>query len=351
MDGLTRQAAVGEWRLTVPEEQGIDPVALATAYDQAAKMAPLHSLLVARHGALVGEHYYDHFHLHSIFNIKSASKSVLSMLVGIARREGLIGELGQPISGWFPEYFGSQTDLRKQRITLWHLLTMSAGLGWIENAGTVRRWRHSEDWVRFVLDAPMVSEPGRQFNYNTGLTHLVAVILARAVDTSLQTFAERHLFGPLGVHVARWKTDPQGNNIGGTDICLTARDMAKFGQLVLQQGRWGDRALIPPEWVAESTRAQIALRQPGFWHPAYTDYGYYWWLRTLGGHAAVVASGYAGQLIFVVPALDLIVATTTDADVPFTSVMKQSNQIEDLIETFVIPSIQESETPSRSTRR
>jgi CubicO group peptidase (beta-lactamase class C family) len=341
MNANMNRAAVSEWHMSPPDAQDIDTVSLAAAYDQAARLPALHSLLVARHGVLVVERYYGHFNAGSIFNIKSASKCVLSALIGIAHGVGILPDLDRPIEAWFPEYFTAQADPRKHRITLRHLLTMNAGLAWIENAGTVRRWRHSEDWARFVLDTPMLSEPGRQFTYNTGLTHLAAVILARASGMSALAFAEQRLFGPLGIHVARWKTDPQGYYVGGTDICLTARDMATFGQLFLQQGQWGERSLVAPEWVAESTRPQISLRQRGFWHPAYTDYGYFWWLRQMGGHAAAVASGYGGQLIFVIPALDLVVVTTADAEVPFSAVMKQSNEIEDMIESFVIPSIQE----------
>jgi CubicO group peptidase (beta-lactamase class C family) len=118
--------------------------------------------------------------------------------------------------------------------------------------------------------------------------------------------------------------------------------MLRFGQLYLPQGEWDGQTVVPAAWVAESTRPQIQLKQPGFWHPAYTHYGYYWWLRKLQDHAAWVASGYAGQLIFVIPDLDMVIVTTADANVPFSSVMKQSNLIEDMIADLVIPSVKET---------
>jgi CubicO group peptidase (beta-lactamase class C family) len=218
---------------------------------------------------------------------------------------------------------------------------MSAGLGWIENTGGLKRLYHSPDWARFALTLPVISLPGQQFNYNTTLTHLTSIILTRASGMNTLALAERSLFGPLGIPTPRWKTDPQGVSIGGTDLYLTPRQMLTLGQLYLQHGRWGDQQLVPHEWVHDSTREQIALNRPGFWNPAYTAYGYYWWLRLYKGYAAVVASGYAGQHIIIVPALNLVAVTTANADVPFTTVMKQVNLIESVVEEYVIPSLYE----------
>jgi CubicO group peptidase (beta-lactamase class C family) len=333
-------SAIDDWPLAAPEAHGVDPAALAAAYNTASAMPPLHSLLVVRRGHLVGERYFGRQNVHTVLNVKSVSKSILSVLVGIALREGFLRDLNQPIAELLPEFFGPETDAIKRQITLRHLLTMSAGFKWFENASHLRRWQRSSDWVKYVIDLPLADPPGVRFNYNTTLTHLVSVILSRATNMSTLMFADEYLLGLMGVTIKRWKTDPQGYHIGGSDICLTARDMAKIGQLILTQGNWQDRQLVSAEWVRESTRPQIALPSEGFWHPAYTNYGYLWWLRQFGGHAAAVASGYGGQIIFVVPDLEAVIITTASADVPYTTVMQQSNAIEDFVENSIIPSIQ-----------
>lgn len=330
-----------EWVLSDPAERGIDPVLFSQAYADAARVPSLRGLLVVRHGCLVGERYYGGQDQHTVLNIKSVSKSILSALVGIALREGFLNSLDQTVAELLPEYFGPHINPRKRGITLRHLLTMSAGLRWVEDANHLRPWQQSSDWVKYALDRPLAGPPGRRFNYNTMLTHLVSVILARVSGMSTYTFADEYLLGLLGINIKPWTTDPGGYFIGGTDIQLTAREMAKIGQLYLGQGAWNGAQLIPADWVRESTRPQIALRHHGFWHPAYTDYGYYWWLRKLRGANAAVASGYGGQIIIVVPSLDVVVVTTADADVPHATVMQQSNRIEDFVETSVLSTIQE----------
>jgi CubicO group peptidase (beta-lactamase class C family) len=339
MNDVVSVTSTVDWPLSAPASQGVDAQQLAAAYDMAAEFMPLYSLLVVRHGALVGERYFGRHNAHSAFNIKSASKSVLSLLVGIALEQGVLLSIDQPIAAWLPEYFNGQTDPRKYDITLRHLLTLSAGLGWVENASGVRRWRHSPDWAQFALDLPLVGTPGRQFNYCTPLTHLLSVILTRASGMSTLDYAQRFLFSPIGAQAIRWKTDPQGYAVGGSEVCLTARDMARLGVLVAQRGNWNGQQIVPAAWIDASTHPQIALRQPGFWQPAYTDYGYLWWLRQFRGMDAAVASGYAGQLIIVIPALDTVVVTTADTDTPFSSAMSQSRQIETLVEEHVLPAL------------
>jgi CubicO group peptidase (beta-lactamase class C family) len=335
--------AMHEMPVCAPEAQGVIPDLLTKAYAQAAAYKPLHSLLIARNGFLVGEAYFGEQQRKSTLNIKSATKSVISMLVGIALSQGLLRDVHQPLMELLPEYFTAQSDVRKRSLTLWHLLTMSAGLGWIENAGSLRHWHHSEDWAQFALNLPVIATPGNQFSYNTTLSHLLSIVLTRVSGMSTLEYAQQHLFGPLGIAKSRWKTDPQGCNIGGTELYLTSREMLKLGQLYQQDGVWRDRIVVPQQWVPNSTRQQMTLRKNGFWHPAYTGYGYQWWLRNMAGYPAAVASGYGGQFIYIVPDIRLVVVTTAHSDVPYGVVMQQSNTIEDIIEQYVMPAITKAE--------
>ncbi|MCL5275911.1 MAG: beta-lactamase family protein [Chloroflexi bacterium] len=328
--------------MATPDSQAVDPVALAAAYDEAARSNVVQSLLVARHGRIIGEHYFGRQDSDTAINIHSISKSVLSALVGIAIQQGFIASLDIPIVHWLPEYFGPHGDSRKRAITLRHLLTLTAGLGWIENETNTAHWRRSADWIAYALDLPLVSLPGRQFNYNTALTHLISVILTRATNLSTLTFAQRCLFDALGIQIARWDNDPQGYSIGGSDLFLRPRDLLRFGQLVLDRGMVNSKNIVPEQWLQESIQPHIQLRTPGFWHPAYKNYGYLWWLRKFQSYETAVASGYAGQLICIVPRLDLVIVTTATDTTPFASVMKQSHLIEAIVEDLIIPSVQEA---------
>lgn len=330
---------INDFPASAPQAQGVNPELLIQAYEQAAAYTPLHSLLMARNGFLVGEAYFGEQQRENTLNIKSATKSVVSMLVGIGLSHGLLRDVRQPLMELLPDYFTVQSDARKRSLTLWHLLTMSAGLGWIENAGSLRHWHHNEDWTQFALSLPSIAAPGNQFSYNTTLSHLLSVVLTRVTGMSTLEFAQQHLFGPLGIAKPRWKSDPLGYNIGGTDLYLTSCDMLKLGQLYLQGGVWRDQIVLPQQWAHDSTQQQITLRKNGFWHPAYTAYGYQWWLRNMMGYPAAVASGYGGQFIYVVPDVQLVVVTTAHSDTPYSTVMQQSSHIEDIIEQYVMPAI------------
>ncbi len=329
----------------------VDSAAFSTAYDEAAWLPVVNSLLIARHGRLIGERYFNGQDAMTALNVHSVAKSVLAVVVGIVAEKGYIDSLDTPIQHWLPEYFGTHTDARKRTIALRHLLTMTSGLGWIENEANNAMWRRSDDWIAYALKLPLVSLPGRQFNYNTSLTHLLSVILSRTTGLSTREFAQRYLFDALGVQIARWDADPQGYSIGGSDLYLRPRDMLRFGQLILDMGAVGKGRIVAEAWLRECIKPHVALRSSGFWGPAYRNYGYLWWLRKLQSYETWVASGYAGQLIFIVPRLALVVVTTAQDNVPYTAVMKQSNQIEEIVEDFIIPAVQEETDNGSSDNR
>ena len=169
-------------------------------------------------------------------------------------------------------------------------------------------WRSSDNWLDYIFNLPVVAAPGAEFSYSTGNSHLLAAILEKATNHSLYDFAEQNLFAPMGMQTARIDTDPQGIGDGGNGIWLNVYDMAKFGSLFLHNGVWQDQQLVPAAWVHDSTSVQFD-RSTGS-----ADYGYQWWVRTFGEqrYPAYFAQGHAGQYIFVVPDLQLIVVFTSD---------------------------------------
>jgi CubicO group peptidase (beta-lactamase class C family) len=290
----------GGWKTAAPEAEGVDTNALARSLGHVARICPtIHSLLVVRHGRLVVERYFNGTHEPDPWNIKSASKSVLSALVGIALERGYIRSLDQPVLDFFPEYPDQLSDPRKKQITLRHLLTMSAGLEWEENGPITFRWLGSRDRVGFTLKSKLVAEPGTRWNYSTALTHLLSAILTKASGTNTLAFAREALLDPIGVTVHRWDLDAQGYYCGGSEVYLTPRDMAKFGYLYLNDGQWEGRQVVPASWVRASTQQTNSAR-----------YGFFWWLDTFEGQPIYFAQGLGGQHIVVVPHLDAVVVTT-----------------------------------------
>ena len=277
------------------------------AHEAALRLPRLHSLLISHRGELVFEEYYNGADPRRPANMKSASKSVISALIGIAIDEGHIKSVEDPITKYFPEYILNQTDPDKQLITIENLLTMQSGLETTSNRN-YGKWVLSENWVEFVLNQPLVAKPGTRMLYSTGSTHLLSAILTRAGGINTKEFAQKHLASQLGYSMSYWSRDPQGIYFGGNDMEMTPRQMLAFGELYLNKGAHEGRQIIPTNWVKESYRPHVlSPRGQGRY------YGYGWWLRDLAGMLVPVAWGYGGQLIFVVEPMDLVVVATSDS--------------------------------------
>jgi CubicO group peptidase (beta-lactamase class C family) len=293
------------------------------AVDVAARALPrLHSLLVSRRGEILFEKSYNRARLDRPANIKSASKSIMSTLVGIALDRGIIPGMRTPILTYFPE-LQKADDARKRSITVEHLVTMRSGL-----EGTSGRnygpWVTSGHWVRHALARPMFADPGEEMEYSTGNSHLLSAILTKAAAMSTWQFANEALGRPLGFAFAEWPRDPQGIHFGGNEMLMTPRQMLTFGELYLNKGRVGTRQVVPESWVDASCVGRARTRRPG--NPVFEanqvgdpmrdrKYGYGWWVYDIRGRETCFAWGFGGQYIFVVPDVDVVVVTTSSPSV------------------------------------
>jgi len=277
---------------------------LKAAARAATGMPRLRSLLVSQRGTLVLERYFRGTRPTALANIKSASKSVISALVGIAIGRKLLASVTAPIAPYFPNQFGSEVDPSKRTITIEDLLTMRSGLEStsIQNYGA---WVRSPNWVAYALRRPMASSPGQAMIYSTGNYHLLSAILTKVCAKSTWAFANEVLAKPLGFTLARWPQDPQGIYFGGNDMLMSPRQMVAFGEMYLNRGRAGGRQIVPEAWVDVS----LVPRTRSNWSGQL--YGYGWWVRELAGRQIFYAWGYGGQFIFVIPDLDLVVVTTS----------------------------------------
>ena len=274
----------------------------------AASLPDLRSLVVSRGGEVVGEYYAPRVRPDGLANVKSASKSIIAILIGIALERRLIPDIEEPIATYFPE-LRRDPDPRKRAITVEDLLTMRSGLASTsgENYGP---WVKSPNWVRFALRQPMVSEPGTGMQYSTGTSHLLSAILTRVSRTSTWQFAQDALFTPLGLRLARWARDPQGIYFGGNEMLMTPRQMLAIGELYLDRGRFKGRQIVPVAWVDTS----CVPRTTSVWDSD-RQYGYGWWVQRFGSHTACFAWGFGGQYIFVFRELDLVIVATSSTAV------------------------------------
>ncbi|MFX1509594.1 MAG: serine hydrolase domain-containing protein [Promethearchaeota archaeon] len=320
------------WRSTSPEAQGMSSAQLQVmeAYIRQLYWGHLvRSVLIIRNGYIVWETYFDSaYGQNHRGNIYSCTKSVTSALIGMAIDEGHIVGVNESMVSFFPERTIANRTSEKEAITIEHLLTMESGLAWYEwpygSTSSFTYMINSPDWVQYTLDQPMRYEPGAVWDYNSGGSHLLSMIVNQTVGDTTLAYADSHLFSPLGITEYNWETDPQGVVFGGSDLHLTPRDMAKFGFLYLNNGTWDGEQLIPSSWVNLSTTHH---------ETPYNDtdtigYGYQWWLNL--PIDAYVAIGYNGQQINVVPEHNLIVVfTAAYEDATFAAIM----------EDYIIPAI------------
>jgi len=305
------------------------PVGVTEAGEAGLDMPRLHSLLVSWRGNLLLERYYHGARASRAANMKSASKSVISALVGIAIDQGHLRGVEQPIGSFFPEL--AADDAARRAITIEDLLTMRSGLETTSNRN-YGAWVQSRNWVRYVLSRDLVDPPGTRMEYSTGSTHLLSAILTRATKQSTWEFAQRALAEPLGFSLARWPRDPQGIYFGGNDMLMTPRQMLAFGELYRNGGVVSGTTVLPGDWIEASWAVYTRSRRND------QGYGYGWWSRSFAGYDTSFAWGYGGQYIFIVPALDLTVVTTS-SPVPGDERRENRRGIFDLLEEQIIPSV------------
>jgi CubicO group peptidase (beta-lactamase class C family) len=274
-----------------------------------AALPRLRAVIVAHAGEVVIERRYHGPALDAPVNIKSASKTVISALVGIAIAEGKLQGVDQAIGPFFQRYLRGDPDLRKREITIGDLLSMRSGLE-RTSGENYSRWVSSGNWVKDALRRPLLYPPGTQMLYSTGNTHLLSAILTQATGRSTLRYAQQKLGKPLGIHIGPWKTDPQGIYFGGNQMYMSPRAMLRFGELYRNGGRYGGKQVVPEAWVAASTEPRTRSPFSG------EQYGYCWFISEVRGHRMFYAWGHGGQFIFVVPDLELTIATTSQPDGP-----------------------------------
>ena len=326
------------WTVAAPEQEGLDPALICGIGPrlEALKEANAHGIVIARHGRLVYERYFVgndwrlsmplgdvNFEAATKHDVRSISKSVTSLLVGIAFDRGLLTDLDARAFSFFPEYEALRTP-EKDRITLRHLLTMSSGLAWDETtvpftdpSNTYSQMEVAPRADHYVLAQPLAARPGEVFNYNSGSAELLGLILRKVSGKRLDAFAKEALFDPLDIKDWDWEGTAAFNPSAASGLRLRPRDLAKIGQLVLERGKWHGRQIVSSSWIEDSITPRLSGKDAAmmFYRPeGITSYGYLWWLgRSPPEHPErdmIAGAGNGGQRVIILPSLSAVVVTT-----------------------------------------
>ena len=315
-----------EFASGTPDSVGLSPARLSEMESEVRRgsFKKITSILVARHHRLVFEAYFEGSDRRSLQNTRSATKTVTSMLLGIAIDLGLLSSVKAPVFSFFPDKLPTKNpDPRKERMTLEDLLTMSSILECDDSnsfsRGNEERMYLVEDWIKFLVDLPVKGFPawttrpedssyGRAFSYCTAGSVVLGSVIERAVKMSVPEFAEINLFSKLAIEQPQWQFTPLGTAMTGGGLSLTSRDLLKLGQLYLNGGVWGGTRVLSKAWVDASVRPHVQVDED-------TEYGYLWWLRKFssGGKkwATFLMQGNGGNKVAVFPGLDLVTVITS----------------------------------------
>jgi CubicO group peptidase (beta-lactamase class C family) len=320
-----------------PESRQIDAVALAQAVDAGEGVDGLLGLVVVRDGYLVSERYYQDSE-QSRRHVFSVTKSFMATLIGIAIDRAFIADIDAPMVDYLP-YRLLPVSTGKEGITIRHLLTMTSGIQWNETVDWFA-WSISNDHAGFILQRPLAHSPGTNFTYNTAASHLLSVVLTEATGLSSADFADAYLLHPLGISSRRWWIDSHGIEFGGHGLWLRTEDIAKLGVLYLNAGRWNGEQIVPASWVAQGATSRVELN--GSFGPLRSiDYGFLWWLDSGLDYSIFTAWGFAGQYVFCVPSLNLVIATASDGNVGWNEANDQEEQVLELIVNRILPTVRE----------
>ncbi len=308
-----------EWHTSSPAAQGLDEARLRELVALIAddeQFPDLHSLLVVRHGYLVVEEYFAGYDAERLHMMQSVSKSFTSAAIGIAIAQGELEGVREPVLGFFPDLADiAHVDDRKRAMTLEDLLTMRSGTDYHERGPDSPHYQLNaltRGWTEFVLSRPMVAEPGTRFQYDSGGVILMSAILKSRTGEHADAWLEHHLFAPLGITSSSWYRNAEGHPHTGGGLGLRPRDMAKFGLLYLQRGRWDGRQVVPEAWVETSTARHYVFGDDS---RPWIGYGYLWWIlqpdpQGDGQTDIFAACGAHGQYIFIIPEHTMVVVVT-----------------------------------------
>ena len=294
----------GDWQISTPEDENIDRSTLVQAYEliyRDDRFTMARSLLVFRNGKLVAEAYPNNpADIDAVYNIQSCTKSITSILMGIAIQKNHVVSLEEKLFSIYPEYFDD--NINKRSITIKDALSMQTGLEFDNGKHTQELFKTETNSVQYVLSMNWLYQSGTFMNYNDGAPQLISKVIEKKTGMTLSEYADVNLFAPLNIRDWKWESAKDGTTFGAFSLFLKPRDFGKIGQLLLQNGKWNNETLIDSTYFVEAASIKVSANFGG------EPYGYYFWiLPAFSGYAAI---GHGGQFLLVVPEKQLVVVYT-----------------------------------------
>ena len=319
--GDSASLTLQELPLITSQEAGIHQDSIDTLLNRIARIEipDFRSLVVIKNGGIVIENYYNTFWSETIHDIRSAGKSITALCMGIAIDQGFVKSENESVYSFFPEVkVPDEVREKNEDITIRHLLMMSSGLDADtddgSSPGNVGNWIGREDWVTYVLNLDKVFESGSRWVYNDACPMLCSAIIQKTTGLSMAEFAEQYLFGPLGIREYYWYKSRMGITGGMGNLYITNLAFAKLGQLVLQEGKWGDQQVVSSKWIDQMTSPWIEVTENG---PVADAYGYFWYLnhKDIAGERIdyFFATGNGGNKVYVVPVKEMVISVQSSS--------------------------------------
>jgi len=304
------QKAETPHQFPLADQHNIDEAQLITAFASFRQVAGALSMIVARDGVIVAEEFtnYNDYGPDDTKNVMSVTKSFTGVLVGLAIDKGYIQSINDPIGKYLAGIVTFPDDI-KANITIEQVLKMSFGHAWNGTGpdSLYNTYIAMPDHLQYIIDLPLVAQPGTVFNYSDGASHLLSVIITQATGMNTLDFAKSNLFDPLEITLFQWTKDDRGYPNGACDLQLKPRDMVKFGNLILNHGRYNGTQVVPESWIDAMTTTKISTHDIIPYGP---EYGYQIWIGSAHGRKHVFAMGWGGQFIFIIPGQNLVVTAT-----------------------------------------
>ena len=278
------------------------------------KIHYLKSLIIVKNEEWIVEKYMNGGRPDQFYDLRSASKSILSAILGIAIKDGYLDSIDQKVMDFFPEYITDDLDPKVYDLRIRHLITMKSGFKVKENAKAYQQLYKSSDWINHILHLPFTTNPGEKFNYHSFNTHLLSATITKATGMSTLEYAIQVLFSPLGITKVLWEKDPKGYYIGGWGMSLKAQDMARIGLLYLNDGKFKETQIVPSEWVKSSTTERTGMIGTYYSGRNKTyGYGFLWWVKKIDGKIDIpFALGHGGQRIAFIPKVNAVMVTQAE---------------------------------------
>ncbi|MBF9017974.1 MULTISPECIES: serine hydrolase [unclassified Oceanispirochaeta] len=297
-----------KWHSSSPETQGVNSEVLAAMLEHIQQQEfNIDSIQIIRNGNIILDSYIHPYRESDLHIIHSCTKSITSLLIGIAIDQGLIESLDQPVLDFFPEKAANNKDEKLTKLTIRHLLTMSTGLH--SRDSYMYRWEglnamkdSEEKWSEYILNLPFDVDPGSRFDYSNMASYLLSSIITESSGMMAIDFGNKYLFGPLGIIDILWPLSPEGNNIGWGEIKIHPHDLGRIGWMVLNKGIWKDQRIISEDYLNQATSAQVKADTLAEF------YGFQWWVKKPG---LFMALGYGGQYLIINPEKNLVVVFTS----------------------------------------